>query len=345
VFRKLKRRVRRLIVGEARLAYERRSRGEVRFFSDDDYRHELPEIFHYWSNRYLRPRFEAHGFSDPDQFFRMHLLRALQTAPGGHVEVLSLGAGDGSAEIELAGALLGASATGFRITCLDLNEALLEQGRVAARAAGLAEHLRFLRGDFNAWRPDRAYDVVVANQALHHVLELERLFDAVHEALPEHGLFLTSDVIGRNGHLRWPETLRWVRHYWQELPRDYRVRQGQTTTPDAFEDWDCSVDCFEGIRAQDVLPLLLQRFGFEQFFAFGGIVEVFVDRAFGHNFDAEGAWDRDFVDRVAQHQDALLAAGEIKPTYMLAALRRGPVARTEHWPGLAPEQAVRVPEG
>jgi len=32
--------------------------------------HALPGIFHYWSDKYLRPKLEAFGFSNPDQFFR-----------------------------------------------------------------------------------------------------------------------------------------------------------------------------------------------------------------------------------------------------------------------------------
>jgi hypothetical protein len=35
--------------------------------------HALPPIFHYWSNRYLRPRLEAVGASDPDAFFTKYV--------------------------------------------------------------------------------------------------------------------------------------------------------------------------------------------------------------------------------------------------------------------------------
>jgi hypothetical protein len=39
---------------------------------------------------------------------------------------------------------------------------------------------------------------------LHHVLNLEGLFGQIKSHLKEHGLFIISDIIGRNGHLRWP---------------------------------------------------------------------------------------------------------------------------------------------
>jgi len=30
----------------------------------------LPEIFHYWSNKHLRPKFESFGFDSPLEMFR-----------------------------------------------------------------------------------------------------------------------------------------------------------------------------------------------------------------------------------------------------------------------------------
>lgn len=33
----------------------------------------LPDILHYWSNKYLKPMLEEFGFSNPDQFFTKYL--------------------------------------------------------------------------------------------------------------------------------------------------------------------------------------------------------------------------------------------------------------------------------
>ncbi len=35
--------------------------------------HDLPKIFHYWSNKYVRPKLEALGFSTPNEMFRKYL--------------------------------------------------------------------------------------------------------------------------------------------------------------------------------------------------------------------------------------------------------------------------------
>ena len=55
--------------------------------------------------------------------------------------------------------------------------------------------------------PQGQYQIVMANQALHHFVELEMLFDKVFQVLAVDGFFLTDDMIGRNGHMRWPEAL------------------------------------------------------------------------------------------------------------------------------------------
>ncbi|MGH8035292.1 MAG: hypothetical protein ACREO9_08715, partial [Lysobacterales bacterium] len=100
---------------------------------------------------------------------------------------------------------------------------------------------------------------------------------------------------------------------------------------------------FEGIRAQDVLRLLTQYFSFEFFLPYGNIIFPFVDRAFGHNFDAAGEWDRDFIDRVHAADEALILAGEITPTSMLAVVRMGPATPVLRHPNLTPEQCIRQP--
>ena len=108
-------------------------------------------------------------------------------------------------------------------------------------------------------------------------------------------------------------------------------------------DWDCSNEGFEGIRAQDILPLCVDRFGFETFLAFANVVDPFIDRSFGHHFDANGAWDRDFIDRVHARDEAEIRAGRIKPTHMMAVMTNDRGATPRIRDGLTPAGCVRVP--
>jgi len=323
------------------VAYQRRIAFETAVFADQVKVHNLPAIFHYWSNKYLRPLIETFGFSNPDDFFVNYLQRTAQDVKPRAARFVSLGSGNCDLEVRLACALKQRGVTEFVIECIDINPTMLERGRALAREHGVEREVVPERGDFNAWQPARRYDAVIANQSLHHVLKLEHLFDAVHSALTANGVFLVADMIGRNGHLRWPEALDIVREFWRELPPRYRYNLQLKRQEDVFQDWDCSGRSFEGIRAQDILPLLIQRFHFELFIGFGNVIYPFVDRSFGHHFDANVDWDRDFIDRVHARDEAEILAGQIKPTQMFGVMRPEPVAGPAIWKHLTPEFCVR----
>jgi SAM-dependent methyltransferase len=287
--------------------YARRLREEAERFAQVHDVNDLPPIFHYWSNRYLRPMLETFGATHPEDFFA----RAIANIPADRapLEILSVGAGNGDTELRLAALLLARGVDAFEITCLDLVPAMLDRSAERARAAGLERHFRFECADFNRWDggADR-YDVVIANQCLHHVVRLETLLDGIVRWLRPRGCLLISDLIGRNGHQRWPEARRRIDALWQELPMPYRLNRQLQRLERDFLDWDCAQVGFEGIRSQDILPLLIERFGFRQFIAFGW------------NFDANADWDRAFIDRVHALDEAAIDAREITPTHVIAQL-------------------------
>lgn len=288
--------------------------------------HELPDIFHYWSNRYLLPMFEPFGFTSPNDFFLKEIRRICTGHADETVSIVSIGAGNCDLETDIATVLLKDGISNFRFDCIEINSRMIERARARIEGSECAPRFRFLEEDFNHWRPPAgSYTVVMANQSLHHVLKLEHLFESVRIALAPGGQFLVSDMIGRNGHQRWPEALRLVETFWEELPQPYRYNQLLRRHEERYINHDCSSEGFEGVRAQDILPLLNEQFHFRLFLPYGNIVFVFVDRPFGHNFDATAEWDRDFIDRVHEADEVAMLDGRIKPTSMLAVLTAEPV--------------------
>ena len=304
--------------------------------------HELPGIFHYWSERYVRPKLEALGFSSPNEMLLKYAAERCGRG-GGPKRVASIGPGNCELEIELASRLRAVGCGDFAIECLELNTAMLERGRAAAKEAGVDGFLNFLPTDLNQWSASAEYDVVIANEALHHILNLENLFDQIRHSLKPGGAFVTSDMIGRNGHQRWPEALDIVQEFWRKLPPSYRFNRRFQRYEEAFEDWDCSIGNFEGIRAQDILPLLLDRFHFELFVAYANVIDPFVDRTYGGNFDAAASWDRGFIDQVQARDEQEIASGRIKPTHMLAVLGKDPGVPTVVRDSLTPQFCLRDP--
>jgi SAM-dependent methyltransferase len=324
-------------------AYQARIDAETAIFNEQVNVHDLPEIFHYWSNAYLRPKLETFGFSNPDQFFAEFLQRAYADAETRPVRFVSIGAGNCDTEVRIARLLIERGIVDFTLECLELNPTMLERGRALALEHGVAAQVLPQQGDFNRWKPTRAYAAVIANQSLHHVSNLEGLFDAVGRSLSSRGRFITSDMIGRNGHQRWPEALAIVQEFWSELPEARRYNLQLQRQERKFLDWDCAQAGFEGIRAQDILPLLIERFDFEFFLGYANVIDPFVDRSFGHHFDANSAADRAFIDRIHARDEAEILAGRIKPTHVFAVLRKNYQGETAHWAHLTPDFCVRPP--
>ena len=318
--------------------YRAKLQEEQRIFRENQQVHNLPDIFHYWSNKYVLPMLEAVGIRGSQELFADAMAAQCERNP--RARFVSIGSGNCDLEIDLAQRLQAAGHYGFVIDCLDLNEAMLERGRAAAATHAVTEQIDCIAGDFNHWKPEREYDAVIAIQALHHVVNLEGLFDSIRACLKPEGVFVVSDMIGRNGHMRWPEALEIIYDCWRHLPPSYRYNHQLRRYEEMFIDWDCSVEGFEGIRAQDILPLLVERFNFERFVAFGNVIDPFVERSFGHNFDASSEWDRALIDKIHQRDEAASKAGRVKPTHMFAVMSRQP-QRTLHVAPWTPEFCVR----
>lgn len=324
--------------------YERRARQETERFAEELEINDLPPIFHYWSHTYLRPMFQAFGFSRADELFANTIIARAEANPDRTVLTLSLGAGNCDTEVRVGQILRERGIDNWEITCTDLVPDMLERGRALAESEGLADHFSYAVVDVNEWNGDGArYDVIMANQFLHHVVELETLFAHVRDLLAPEGRFVTSDMIGRNGHQRWPEARKVVDRFWEELPYSYRYHRQLRRQEDTYLDWDCSQEGFEGIRSQDVLPCLIDVFGFETFIAWGNVIDPFVDRGFGWNFDAEHPFDRRFIDRVQETDEALIDAGEVTPTHLMAVMTADRSITPRVWRGRTPERCVRKP--
>ena len=322
--------------------YRARLADEIARFQPIENVHNLPAIFHYWSNKYVKPLLdEVYGFAGFEDFYARHILTYAAEQPGRDVRIASLGAGNGDFELRV-GALLEERGLGqFTFYCVDINPTMLKRGREAASREKLSGHFEFVEADVSEWVSPHPLGVVMANHSLHHIQRLEPLFDRVKAAIGDTGYFLSGDMIGRNGHMRWPEALAIIDELWSTMPDRYKHNHQAKRFESRYENWDCSVSSFEGIRAQDILPLLVERFHFDAFAGFGNLPDIFVDRVFGHNFDPANPEDLAFIDRVATLNDRLIDEGRITPTQMLAVMRgagTGPCRCHRHW---TPEFCVR----
>lgn len=323
--------------------YRRRVKQQIAQFADMGSLWRPGSITQYWMLQHVAPRInEVFGLKGVFDVYTGALSECVRktAAAGKTARFISIGSGDCQVEINQAKRLKAKGGGPFVFVATDISDIRLDRAKKAAIAAGVGEHFEFQNIDFNDFKFDRQYDAFLAHHILHHIVNLEGLFATIHESMHADSVFLTNDLIGRNGHQRWPETLEWTESLWPMLPNHYRFNFQFNKVHERFLDWDCAKTGFEGIRAQDILPLLIQRFGFDGFVGYGGIIDPFIERGYGRNLDVSRAEDRAFIDHVEKLNQTLMEEGRIKPTQMLAVMRRsGGAGKT--YRGLTPEKAVR----
>jgi SAM-dependent methyltransferase len=312
---------------------------ELRHFAADGekpYWHKLPASLGYWAKTFLSPKIDrVFGSSSIPDFFAKGF--ALGHTPERPLRLLSLGSGLCVREEETVRLLLDRGYQNVHIECLEMSpvRGAAVQKRVAQ--SGMAKHLSVTEQDMNEWTPRRQYDGVMANHSLHHFLELERIFAACEACLADGGRLAVNDMIGRNGHRRWPEVLEVVNYIWSILPEKFKFNHILARLDDEYDDADYSKNSFEGIRSQDILPLLNERFRATHLVAEGGVVDMLIDRKYGHNFDPKDAEGARLLDEVGFMNDALIDIGLTKPTMLLAWFEKrsrpptGEAVQHRHW--------------
>jgi SAM-dependent methyltransferase len=300
----------------------------------------LPPIFHYWSGRFLAPDAHRLGIGSPESLYIDHVRRRFRVT-GQPVNVLSVGTGACSMEIALA-AQLEAEGVSAKFICMDFNPGLMRKAVAAAGEQSMGERIAFQTTDCNQPFELPGQDVIIVNQFFHHVTELETLCRSLRGSLAPDGVLLSSDIIGRNGHVLWPDVEALVQRAWSSLPACKRHDRHFNNGSPRYRPIDHAAYSNEGVRAQDVVTCLLAEFDFELFFTFGGAIMPFVERRIGFNFDPADVEDCAWIDALQRDDAEALTCARYPASNMICVLRhRGCATEVQHEP-VTPEQHVAL---
>jgi SAM-dependent methyltransferase len=303
-------------------------------------RDTLPPAFHAWSQRWVRPKFERLGATSPEDLYLVEIRRHAQALAGRELRLASLGSGAGDLELRLMQRLR-ENGIRARMDCVDLNPRLLQTGESGAHELGFCDRMRFIAADAAEFHDPLPYDVLVVNQFFHHVAGLEGFCAALSRLLAPDGVLLSSDVVGRNGHLPWPDVEAQVQAFWRELTPAQTVDGSDGKRKDRYPPVDHAAYSNEGVRTQDVVACLAQAFDFEVFLTFGAAIMPFVERRFGFNFAADGT-DAELLERFAAADDARVERGDYPASNMFAMLRHRGVAARQMFDPISPQQHIAL---
>lgn len=298
--------------------YIKRIKKELDIYKNDLNVHDLPLSAHYINNKFLCKEIaENTKINNFDQLF----YNTVDLCRKKYSEVKVLCIGSGNCDIEINYAINTPSDVTF--TCIDINPDMLERGKQNAFKLNiLLSRINFIVNDINKMSlPEKAYNIIFVSQALHHFVELEHIFEEISKAMKCDGYFMVNDMIGRNGHLIYDNTYILLNKIWEQIPYEFKINRRQGRYFKNRIQWDCSGESFEGIRAQDILPLLYKNFKFEVFIPFYTLIQYFIDRDFGFNFDPDKNYDRALLEYIWALDIYCLKNKLLGPTQMWAVMR------------------------
>jgi len=231
---------------------EARFWGNVRRSSDNPQLWDDPLLF----DLFLRNQWE-------------YLIRSVAALQG---DVLELGCGEGHLAIELA-------RKGVRVKGIDISAERIARANAMA-AAEFHKHPgqapEFIVADLNTITlPVSAYNVVVAHDALHHILYLDRLVGEISSALKDKGRLIVYDYVGMGSYRKLAAAFAYAilptyRSYGEKLklsPRfgrfmkDEQGKRAELANASAAEE---SESPFEEISQASIVPALEKKFRIEE---------------------------------------------------------------------------------
>jgi ubiquinone/menaquinone biosynthesis C-methylase UbiE len=242
------------------------------------------------------------------------------------LKILSIGAGPCGLELNH---IMPKLPKGSSLTAFDLNEEVLKMAQSKASATGIK--FNYLVQDANEMSlPDSEFDLITCYASLHHFIELERIAWDINKALKPDGEFVTVDICSRNGYLLWEENKRLVDSLFSTLPEQYHLNYYSKTTDSVFQDKDYSLNSFECINSEAIVPALEKHLAVKHYIPMTAISRRFFDHMYGYNFDLGRKFDKAFVEMVLALDDLCISEGKLKPeTFFGAYTKKDALAKSE----------------
>lgn len=193
--------------------------------------------------------------------------------------------------------------------------------RAIAIAKQLAQHSKINNINFtvadanNIVLPYKHYDFIYMSQSLHHIEKLEHLYQQVHHALTDDGIFFVSDYIGPT-RMQWTDKqLTIMNTILSLLPERLRqtldnqgIRKAIERT--AIEDF-LKIDPSEGVRASEIFEIAQKQFDIIDFRPMGLsiIYELFLNII--HNFNDQSEDEMALLKLICFIESLLVKEGVI----------------------------------
>ena len=245
-------------------------------------------------------------------------------ARGAGLSALVLGGGEGWLERVLArdpriGAVMG----------VDIAREAVEEAERLAEKEGLSHRIRHEVIDLDRDPiPGGPYDLVLAHDAIHHVRELEGLFERIGRALAPAGTLLFCEYVGPRRFDFDARRQAILDDALRSLPEKYRRLQGRrglATRGHRTDPVELAIrDPSEAVRSDDILPVLRKSMEVLEETPYGGGLLAPLLFELVLNFEEGNPDDDAVLQKLCERERSLMAAGELGSDYVVVAARRRP---------------------
>ena len=258
---------------------------------------------------------------DPEKDFRTFL--AEQYFSSMHkIRVLSVGCGDCTKEIQWA-KLLDIK----QIECIDISPARIERAKQNVQRAGLSEIFSFTVGNVLKINPGKdKYDLVLAEQVLHHFYPLRDGVLKLKRAIKPGGILLANEYVGPDRFQWTPRQAELVNALLKIIPAEYRILEGTRAVktkiyrPGKLAMW--LNDPSEAAESSRISGMLEHNFELVAKHGYGGALLHPLMRGIAHNFVPETEKVHKILDLCFAVEDFAMAMGEIGHDFMIFVARK-----------------------
>lgn len=165
----------------------------------------------------------------------------------GKIRVLSLGCGTGRLEN-----ILLAISPNMEIDAIDISEDSLNEARERSKILGTTSKINYSYGNLNKDIFSKKYDLIIAQECMHHILNLEFAYSNIRNSLYHDGLFIQLEYIGTN-RFQWDDLqLGEINFILRHLPKKYKIKP-EYKKQSLFD--IINADPSEAIRAEEIVNL------------------------------------------------------------------------------------------
>jgi SAM-dependent methyltransferase len=174
-------------------------------------------------------------------------------------------------------------------------------------------------------QPEATFDVVIVEQALHHLSPLDAIVGRLARVLRSGGVIFVDDFVGPRRHQWTRRQLAAANALLSLLPEPYRRMQSGRVKRTVVRPSVARMlltDPSEAVESSRILPVLGRHFELLEVRGYGGTLLHVVLSGIAHNFVGTDADSQGLLEACFAFEDALLGAGELSHDFVVVVGRR-----------------------